>query len=283
MPKVLSTAQVRQYENDGLVSPVRVLSRQDAHDLSQRMDAFRAATPEAAGVFDRNPHLLFTWLFDIVNRPVVLDAMEDVLGPDLLWVSSSFRIKEPGKEKHAGWHQDAYYVTYDPVWATCLVAITDCTVANGCIQVIPGSQRGGFLDHADLDDQRSVLSRGQRITAAIDKTKAVPLELEAGEAAIFSSLLIHGSEPNRSDTRRICYLTDIFPARARRKGLAESAILLRGTDADGNFNLVPPPTRDFGTEEFLAHQAAVKARVDGSYQGARWVTPALMEKKSPAN
>lgn len=279
MPKVLSTAQVRQYENDGFVSPVRVLSQEDARALCQRMDAFRAATPESAGVFDRNPHLLFTWLFEIVNRPAVLDALEDVLGPDLLWVSSSFRVKGPGTETHAGWHQDAYYVTYEPVWATCLVAVTDCTVENGCIRVIPGSHKGGFLEHADLDDRRSVLSRGQRIAVPIDAAKAEPIELAAGEAAIFSSLLVHGSEPNRSGPRRICYLTDIFPARARRKGLAESAILLRGADADGNFNLVPPPARDFGPEEFLAHQAAVKARVAGSYQGARWVTPALMERK----
>ena len=279
MPKALSADQLRRYDEDGFVSPVRVLSRTEAEDLRARMDAFRAEMPEAAGVFDRNPHLLFTWLFGIVNRPAALDALEDVLGPDLLWASSSFRVKEPGQETFAGWHQDAYYVTYDPIWATCLVAITDCTVENGCIRVIPGSHTGGFLDHADLDDERSVLSRGQRIAVPLDAAKAVPIELAAGEAAIFHSLLIHGSEANRSAARRICYLTDIFPARARRRGLAESAILLRGSDAGGNFKRVPPPARDFGPEEFRAHQAAVKARVAGSYQGARWVTPALMERK----
>ena len=93
MPKLLTPAQVAQFREDGYVHPIRVMSELQAADLRARLEAYEAATGgPLKGAFRHKTHLLFAWLAELVHHATILDAVEDLYGPDLFCWSSSFFI-----------------------------------------------------------------------------------------------------------------------------------------------------------------------------------------------
>jgi ectoine hydroxylase-related dioxygenase (phytanoyl-CoA dioxygenase family) len=150
----------------------------------------------------REWHESSRFLFEICMNGKILDCVEDLLGPDFFLWGSNFFIKEPHTASTVGWHQDAYYWPLDPHESiTVWLAFDDSTVENGAMEVIPGSHRAGLLKHVRRGETDSVLTleceRGQ-----FREDRAVPVTLRAGEASIHDDMLVHGSPPNRSSTRR---------------------------------------------------------------------------------
>jgi hypothetical protein len=99
MGKMLSAAAIDQYRRDGYYYPIRVVSREEAARYRDRLESVeRDLGGPLRGVYRIKPHLLFTWLAELVRHPRILDAVEDVLGPDILCWNSSFftRRHEPG-------------------------------------------------------------------------------------------------------------------------------------------------------------------------------------------
>src|SRR5262249_34933739 len=80
---------------------------------------------------------------------------------------------------------------------------------------------------------------------AVDPRDAVYMELRAGEVAVFSANVIHGSAANRSPTARFAILHDYTPAAARQSVGRGSGQLVRGRDAFGHFAPEPVPSSDF--------------------------------------
>lgn len=275
MPKLLSPADIARYEKEGYLGPIRVVPEADMARYRERLEAFERAHPEAVGKLFQGPHLLFPWANDLIRESRLLDALEDLYGPDLLCISTGFRIKEPGSPKFVGWHQDAYYLTYRPAWLIALIAFTECTVENGCLEVVPGSHRGPLLRHEDTHDPDSILTQGQRITDPFDEARAVPIALEPGQALLFDSMMIHGSKPNRATSRRITCFADFCPTRTRRVGKWASATLVRGTDACGHFELEPRPEDEFGPRAIALHRRLIQERNKGSYVDPDRLSPAL--------
>jgi hypothetical protein len=275
MGKFLSQEAIRRFEDEGYVAPIPVVSPEEMRGLRRRLEAFERDHPQALGKLEQNPHLLFRWLDGLIRSPTLLDALEDLLGPDLFCLVTAFRRKEPGAGTYAGWHQDAYYLKYDPFFVTCLVAFTEQTAENGCLRVIPGSHRWELLPHEETDDDKSLLTRSQRITAEIDTAKAAPVELAAGQAMVFRDRLVHGSPPNRSRERRVAFLMDVVPARAKRIGSRDAGTLLRGRDTHGHFDVLPRPKDDFGPDALSLHRLACETRDRESYKGSRRTPPAL--------
>ena len=275
MPKYFTQTQIDAFQERGYSDPIRFMSPAEMRTFRDLMEAFERDHPEEQGKLVQNPHLLFRWLDGLVRHPVLLDGLEDLVGPDILCTVSAFRRKNPGEGTYAGWHQDAFYLRYDPYFLTCFVAFTDQTVENGCLYVIPGSHRGPILPHEETEDDRSLLTRSQRITAPIDVAKAVPLEIKAGEAFCFSHMTVHSSPANNSKDRRISLLLDILPGNARRKGSRDTATLLRGTDRYGNFEILPTPKDDFGPDARRLHRHACEIRDRESYKGSARRPPAL--------
>ena len=106
--KALSSAAVERYRRDGFYFPVPVLTPDEARECRRRLEAVEAANGgQLGGELRQKPHLLFTWLADLVRHPAILDAVEDVLGPNLLVWSTSFFIKGPRDAAFVSWHQDA--------------------------------------------------------------------------------------------------------------------------------------------------------------------------------
>src|ERR1700712_1119447 len=107
--KTLTDAALRQYRETGYYAPVRVLSSAEAARLRTQLESFEATAGILAGKLRHKSHLLFTWLNDLVRHPRVLDAVEDVIGPNILCWGSSFFIKEPRNPGFVSWHQDSTY------------------------------------------------------------------------------------------------------------------------------------------------------------------------------
>jgi len=275
MPKTLTPKQLSDWDENGFILPFTLFRPGQMAGYVRRLEALKARHPDIEKKLYASSNLLAPWLYDLTCVPAFMDVVEDLIGPDILCLSSEFRFKEPNDGVYAGWHQDKRYLAYEPVWISGCLAVTDCTEANGCLRVIPGSHKWGLLDHEDTRDQKSILTRGQRITAAMDTSETVPIVLKAGQAMIFHNSLVHASEPNRTDGRRIVCLMTFCPPETKPPRDRESVALLRGIDPYGHWDIDPRPEQEFGEAEFRRHRDKLVRKHRASYAGSDRTSPAI--------
>ena len=182
----------------------------------------------------------FRWAYDLATHPRVLDAVEDVLGPDILVWTVSIFPKYPRDPGYISWHQDGTYWGLDSTRVTTAwIALTDSTVDNGCMRVVPGSHRRPILPHRDTYAADNRLSRGQEIEVEVDERDAVDVVLRAGEMSLHHVNIIHGSNPNPSDGSRIGFAPRFTTPETRQiDGEPLTAVLARGRDRSGHFQLL---------------------------------------------
>lgn len=269
MPKLLSEAEVAAFWRDGFHFPVRVLTEAEARRHRAALEAHEAATGgPLAGNERHKVHLLFTWAAELVRHPRVLDAVEDLLGPDILCWSTSFFIKEPRTPDYVSWHQDATYWGLDPDdVVTAWVALSDAPVESGAMEFIPGTHRAGQLPHADTFGEHNLLSRGQEIAVRVDVDQAVEVPLRAGEMSLHHVKLAHYSGPNTSDKRRVGLAIRYIPPHVHQLKVRDSATLVRGRDTGGHYELEPAPRADADPAAVAAHRAAMERQVAALYSG----------------
>ena len=172
------------------------------------------------------PHKLSPLLLGFGRLPAVVDALTEVIGPNVKMMQSMLFVKAPGKPGQA-WHQDESHIpTRDRSLTAAWIALDDATLANGCLWVLPGSHRSGVLypvrDHHDqrFDSTPEAYGFGR------SDDDAVAVEVAAGDAVIFDGYLLHRSFPNHHDgfRRALVYhymsaesLLPWFPAGAAEK------------------------------------------------------------------
>ena len=215
------------------------------------------------------PHLLFTWADELVHHPRILDAVEDVLGPNLLAWSSSFFNKEAHDPSFVSWHQDStYWGLSHPDIVTAWVAFTPSNVANGCMRAIPGSHLKDQLPHKDTFAQNNLLTRGQEVMVEIDSSGAVDFILEPGEFSLHHVRIVHGSEPNPSEGRRIGLAIRYVPTYVKQTaGPRDTAVLVRGVDTYHHFEYEPRPKADMDPEAVAFHRRVVEQTNQILYRG----------------
>ena len=239
--KYLTQTQVDQFHELGSLSPLRFLSASACQTISKKIDTFWAARPaDAVWAFDIKTNLLFDWVYELGAHSRILDAAEDLLGPNILNTNTVFRIKEPGSTTRYGWHQDAARIDVHPCFIIAFVAITESSLDNGGLRVIPGSHRSIQPFELVVNDDGQAKRRVAR-TLHVREDGAVDLTLAAGEATLFSGRLVHGSCHNVSTRRRIAILTDYTAAHARQSRGRGSGQLVRGRDQWGHFAHEPVP------------------------------------------
>jgi ectoine hydroxylase-related dioxygenase (phytanoyl-CoA dioxygenase family) len=189
----------------------------------------------------------------------VLDAVEEVLGPDILVWSSQWFAKLPHDRAFVSWHQDAtYWGLTPPNVSTAWIALTVSDAANGCLRVIPGTHRGELLPQRETYGADNMLSRGQEIAVAVDESQAVDLVLRPGQFSLHHVGIVHGSGPNESTGPRIgLAVRYISPDVIQQGAQRDLAILARGRDRYGHFDLVEPPDRDLAYGESSTHRESI--------------------------
>lgn len=265
----LTEAQVEAFRQEGYLFPIRAMSREDAAHYRRALEAYEAETGgPIAGNLRHKTHLLFTWANEIARTPAILDAVESILGPDLLLWGSSFFIKEPGSSAYVSWHQDATYWGLDGSdVVTAWVALADAPVESGAMKFWPKSHLKQQIDHRDTFGDDNLLSRGQEIAVDVPEAEGVDVPLEAGEMSLHHVLLVHGSKPNRSNDRRIGFALRYIPTRLGQTKTRDRAMLVRGRDEYGHFEHEPAPVSDLDAAARAAHEASMAAQVAALYEG----------------
>jgi non-heme Fe2+,alpha-ketoglutarate-dependent halogenase len=255
MPKMLTSDQVKQYNRDGYAHPFRALSTEEAAQVRRKIEDFEALQGDEAQKFlSFKAHLPFKFLSDVIRHPRILDAVEDVLGPNILCWGSSFFQKNARDPRYISWHQDSYYYGMEPSnTCTAWLAISTSNIASGCVKVIPGSHLTQ-VDFINKPDPNNLLPRGQTIVG-VDPAKAISMELQAGEFSIHHEAIVHNSEPNNSDDRRIGLSIHYIPTSTRmvkylKEGEKPLAALVRGVDSYGYWNHEPVTDMDFDPAMF---------------------------------
>jgi hypothetical protein len=269
MPKVLTPTQIFGFERDGFVSPVRAMSESRAGWYRERLEAFEAAYPDDRLKLDQKAHMICPWVDEMIREPAILDAVEDLIGGDILCWGTSLRAKQPDGKTFAGWHQDTAYADVRPIVVIVALALSRAGSENGCIRAIPGSHRGQLLPHKEAFRTDSILSREQYIDAPVDEAAAVDLALNPGEIALFDNAIIHSSKPNFDRDRRIIFLLEMVPTTAYQETPRESATLVRGEDAFGHFDVDPRPQKEMGQDELAAWHRAVEIQASVLFRGAQ--------------
>ncbi len=259
----ISADAVRQFNDQGYCAPIRALTSKEAANLRDRLEIFESTNSGLTAGLRNKPHLLLTWLDELVRHPGVLDVVEQVIGPNILVWGSSFFIKEPRNPSFVSWHQDSTYWGLEPPdIVTAWVALSESTRENGAMRVIPGSHKLDQAPHRDTFAANNLLSRGQEIMVEVDESKAVELPLQPGEMSLHHVRLIHGSEPNPSTKRRIGFAIRYIPTYVRQAaGMRDSATLVRGVDKYGHFEPEQRPEFDMAPSA-QAHHAEVMARIN---------------------
>ena len=260
---MLTATEIQRYATDGYL-PGRPLLTPEETEL------YRAGCERGCGrvVKDGNrkqstnrvkPYLLFPWAAALVRHKRILDCVETLIGPDIMVFHTTVWLKEPYSETFVPWHQDATYFGLAPFeHVTAWVALTDSTPENGCVQIIPHSHTTGQRPHFDQPDPKTMLSRGQTLSDAIDESRAVGLELAAGEVSFHHTLAFHRSGVNRTGERRVGIGVSYIPTRVRHVGDTRlSATLVRGTDTYGHFDHEPAPMADEDAAALRAHADSV--------------------------
>ena len=265
----LSPAQVERYAREGFLSPHVALTREEAARCRERLEAFERTiggplTSDETARHRSRTHVLLTWVHALATHPKILDAVEGLIGPNILVYTSTWFIKEPESTAIAAWHQDATYFGLRPyLHVTAWLALTDATAENGCMEFLPGSHERGQLPHRSGVVASSVNRARQAIDGAVDDATAAHAPLRAGEFSLHHTLTLHRSQPNRSRDRRIGLGISYIPTHVRHLSTQHKApaMLVRGVDTFGHFALEPAPKADLDD--------AAREAFERSYDGYR--------------
>ncbi len=269
MGKMLSQAEIAAYERDGYLFPLRACSEGEARAWRDALEAYEAGSGDAIHSNMRHKvHLLFRWADEIVHHPRILDAVEDLLGPDLLCWTTNFFIKEANDPAFVSWHQDSTYWGLEPAdVVTAWVALSDAPVESGAMRFLPGSHHLDQQPHLDSFAEDNLLTRGQEIQMEVDEALAVDAPLAAGEFSLHHIRLVHGSKPNSTPDRRIGLAVRYIPTYVRQVKLDDSAVLVRGQDRFGHFKHEPRPAADLDDAARAAHAEAMQRMLGAVYSG----------------
>ena len=200
----LSLEQINQYKEDGYIAPIDVLTKDEAEEVKKEIEYIEKKWPNEIEGLGRNyVHLISPVLDKVSHNSKILDAVESIIGKDILVCGTTLFIKNPDKKGFVSFHQDAKYIGLEPHnWVTGWLAVTDANEENGCMRMLKGSHKKDLKFHDQKFDENNLLTRGQTIeNVPINET--TPVILKAGQLSLHHPTIIHGSGLNKSKERRI--------------------------------------------------------------------------------
>ena len=207
----LTSNQLKQYEDEGFVSPINIFSKEKAKEIRNEIELIEKIMPEELEKSGRyNAHLISPLLDEVTHNSKILDAVESLIGKNILVCGTTLFIKNPYEKGFVSYHQDAKYIGLEPHnWVTAWVAITDSNEENGCMRMWSGSHKDDLKNHNQMFNEGNLLTRGQTINN-VPKEKVKPLILKAGQMSLHHPKVVHGSEQNKSNDRRIGFVIQSY-------------------------------------------------------------------------
>ena len=234
----LSTDEKAQFDRDGYIKNLPVFSTKGVAQLQTKFDEWSRRIPKEIDINRVNMwHKASRSFAQLCRTPVILDYVEDIIGPNFYQWGGQFFVKYPHDGSEVPWHQDSEYWPLSPKrTVTVWLAVYDTDSDNAAMQVIRGSHKMGRFGHHINNAPNLVLSK-EVDSDQIAAENIVTLNMRAGEISLHDSRLIHGSGANRSDRRR-CGITIRFCPTAVKCDLSVwptfETYLVRGTDEYGH-------------------------------------------------
>ena len=241
------------YHERGYCFPIRAFNHAETSEFRVHFDHYYAYHAEQLKSLPANKHVsiyahthtFLNWVYRMIAHPNVLDAVESVLGPNLIVRDSGWFVKMPGDKKYVSWHQDAtYWGLHPPKVTTAWIALSESNSENGCMRVVPGSHKKP-LPHVETYAPENALSRGQEIAVEVTESEAVDITLLPGDISLHDIAIVHGSKANTSDKPRIGIAVRYMPPEVIQDGdVRQLGLLVRGRDEFGHIDLMDPPQED---------------------------------------
>jgi ectoine hydroxylase-related dioxygenase (phytanoyl-CoA dioxygenase family) len=244
MSKFLTASDLALFARNGYLCPLSGLSDSEAAATLAALEGFERRHGGFGKLLRFKAHLRLEALMAVARNARILDAVEDLIGPNILLFTSTLWPKDAKDGRFVSWHQDSAYFGLTPhEEVTAWVALTSSDRENGCVRVMPGSQLGVDYSHDETHEPNNLLIRGQTIRG-LDEAKAAYLELRPGQISLHQERTVHGSLPNQSAIRRIGYALFFIPTHVRSTLGRRSALLVRGRDEYGQWDPDPTPRFD---------------------------------------
>ena len=207
----LNEKQLKDYEDHGFVAPINVLTLEEAAKIKEEIEYIEKKWPdELIGLGRNNVHYISPIFDQVCHNSKILDAVESIIGKDILVGGTTLFIKDPDKKGFVSWHQDAKYIGFEPHnWVTAWLAITDANEENGCMRMWSGSHKEKIKKHKDTFNENNLLTRGQTVQN-VPLEDTTPNVLKAGQLSLHHPMIVHGSGSNKSNTRRIGFVIQSY-------------------------------------------------------------------------
>ena len=263
MATALSQDQIDAYWEDGYLFPLSVLSAEQANDCLKQLETIERDNQNLSLKRPLNDYIrthsdiVIPMAAQLALQPAVLDAVESIIGPNLMIWGADFFIKEAHSPMRVSMHQDLTYWGFGETsnQVTAWIALTPSTVESGCVDLVKGSHKNPILPHTDTQAEDNILSRGQEIAVEVRDEDRTHVVLAPGEMSLHHGLAIHGSNPNGSNGRRIGYaIRYINPDAQQQSARREYAMLARGVDRSDAFIHYAPPTSTFSKASLALYE-----------------------------
>ena len=257
---VLTQSQVAAYHEKGYLFPLPALSPEELKATRAGLDRFETYIGGPVNQRDirwrSHAYAHSPWFNALARHPRILDAVEDIIGPNILIWTSTFFIKEPHSPTFAAWHQDGTYFGLAPqTLITAWVALSDASAEAGCMDAVSFHGKPTQLHHAALRLEHSINRAGQTIVGGVTEEGVDTMALQAGQFSLHHEVAIHRSSPNTSSHRRIGIGLNYIPTSVRTTtSVRMTAMLVRGEDKYGHFDLIDPPKGELDAEALATHE-----------------------------
>ena len=239
----LSSNQLKQYKDEGFISPINIFSKDRAYQIRKEIELIEEKMPEELNKSSRyNAHLISPLLDEVTHDSKILDAVQGLIGKNILVCGTTLFIKNPNEKGFVSFHQDAKYIGLEPHnWVTAWVAITNSNENNGCMRMWSGSHKDNLKDHDQLFNEGNLLTRGQTVNN-VPKDKTTPLILKAGQMSLHHPKIVHGSDLNKSNDRRIGFVIQSYIGTDVKQVLGKNSVqLARGFDEFNYHKIIDRP------------------------------------------
>ena len=266
----LTEQQVKQYNKEGHVAPIDALTKEQALSARKEIEIIEKKMPNEINKSGRyNVHLISPKLDEIVHNSKILDAVEKIIGKDILVCSTTLFIKDSNQKGFVSYHQDAKYIGLEPHnWVSAWVAVTDSNEENGCMKMWPGSHLE-VKDHDQNFDEGNLLTRGQTVKG-IPENEIKPVELKAGQVSLHHPRIVHGSGINKSSDRRIGFVIQSYIGTNVKQTLGKNGVqIARGVDNYNYHEIISRPNSLMSEENLALRAKENKALQEIFYSGSK--------------